>query len=381
MAKYRVVIFDASTMTPLAELPLAGLQFSRVLSGVGSLSGSLSQWHPNATETILGQLRATPDRFLAVYRNEGTTTVCVWAGPLTGTDCTFSDGNINLVGREITWYFGKRVIEEDIEVASMDVYDAYRALFDQMTGKLSTGDDHATLPAGTDINAAIPGFSVMSGSAGASLPASTPTNYVGFRGSGRHLYSDAFDALAADPETGFEWMVDYGTGSTRTDIICEVQLGYPNLGSTFAGELTEKVLMDFSRSCDWEEAATRVHILGQGYTKTLQSAVAATNNVILLEKVDDYGDISNTDMIDARAKDLRRLSKPATRSFTFAYKPCQSLPYGFCELGDTTPFDVKQPNILSITSDIRRVIQIDVSADDASEDVLVTVNDPLTDLE
>lgn len=371
MGRHRVVIFDASAGTPKAELPLNGLQYSRVLSGVGALSGSFSQWHPAATEDILGQLRTDPDRFIAVYRDD----LCVWAGFLSGTDCTFSDGMINLVGREIQWIFGKRVLEEDRDYNGWDFFDIFRDLVTYGTTKTATGTDGMT--AGADIKAAVPGLSVMTGLSGHTFTTALPKT---FYGNAKHYISDCWAAIAADPSNGIEWATDYGTGSTRIAILSKIMLGYPNLGSTFAGEVTEKVLTDFSRHCDWEPAATRVHVLANGYAKTLQSASAVSNGVILTELVDDQGDLTNHDLVDARAKDIRRLSKPATRVFTFGYKPCTSLPYGFVDLGDTVPFEVITPNILSITSNSRRVIQVDVAADDTSENVLVTLNDPLTDL-
>lgn len=379
MARHRVVVFDA-TLTPLAELPLSGLQYSRVLSGAGALTGSLSMRHPACTETNLGQLKTDPDRLFAVYREDGNTVTCEWAGPLTGTDCTFSDGSINVVGREMSWWLGKRVCEEDISLESLDMFAGVRALVTQMTTKTATGTD-GTLAAGTDIGAAIAGFNVTGASAGYTLPANTATNYVGFRGVGRHTYADAFGVLAGDPEHGFEWAMDYRTGSTRVDIITTLLLGYPNLGSTWGGQIAQSVLVDFARFCDWEQGATRVHVFGgDGYIKTLQSSQAATNGVRLTERVDDFGDITNTDFIDGKAKDLRRLGRPAPRTMTFKYKPCPSLPYGFVDLGDTVPQQISDPNILSIESDVRRVVQVDATADDTSEEILVTLNDPLTDL-
>ena len=369
MARYRVVIFDASAGTPKAELPLTGLTFSRVLSGCGSLSGSMSQWHPAATEDNLGQLRTDPDRFLAVYRDD----LCVWAGPLTGTDCTFTGGMVNLVAREMTWYLGKRVLEEDRDYNGWDYFDIIRDLSSYMVGKTGTGTDGVTL--GSDILAAIPGWSVMSGLAGTNFTTSLSTT---FYGSAKHSILDCMQAIAADPSNPVEWFMDYGTGSTRIEILSQLQLGFP-CGSTFAGEITEKVLVDLSRACDWEEAATREHMLGSNYTKTLQSTVAVTNGVILTERVDDAGDLANTDLVDARAKDMLRWAKPASRVFTFTQKPFVSLPYGFAELGDTVPFEVISPNILSVTSNSRRVTQIDTSADDTSENVLYTLNDPLSD--
>lgn len=369
MTDYRVLVHDASTGTPLAELPLSGLSYSRVLSGCGSLSGTMPVWHPLATETFLGQLRGDPDRELTVIRDGAVD----WNGPLTGTSATLSGDTIQVNAREASWYLGKRVLEEDKDYTGDDVFDAVRDLVSSMKNKTATGDDDATL--GSDILADLPRWSVMAGTAGA------PLGSVTFAAAGRHTYQECFDFIAADPTTGFEWKMDYSTSSTRQSPHRTLTMGYPGLGSTLTTQLSERRLSDYGRDLDWERAATRVHVIGSGYTKTLQSNVSVTNGVILLETVDDYSDTSNADFVDSRAKDLRRILRPAVRVPTASFRPSVSLPYDFCDLGDVVPFEITWPDVLTINSDTRRVIEkrTDVG-DDGDEVVTMTYNDVLTDL-
>lgn len=374
---YRVVISKAATREPLAELPLQGLTFDRILSGCGSLSGTLSIWHPAATETILGLTAANPDRELTVWRKgDDGVEVPIWNGPITNIQGTMSGGVYTITAREASWYLQKRVLEEDkVYTTSDDVFDVVRDLVDYMKTKTASGDDDMTL--GDDIVAALPGFSVSAGAAGATL-----AEDVSFAGTARHTISECFEFIAADPETGFDYRMDYSTGSTRQSVHRTLTLGYPGLGTTLTTELTEHILYDFGRESDWDRAGSRVHVVGSGYTKTLQGAGAVANGNLLLEVVDDYSDTSNHGLINHRARDLRRLAQIPVRILTASYVPGSALPFGFCDLGDVVPFEIQSPPGMTITGNTRRVVQIAVRPPegDAPELVDLMFNQPLDEL-
>lgn len=370
MADHTLIVSDASTGANLAELPWSGMQRSRVLSDVGQLTCSLPIGHWAVTETNLGQLRATPDREVTLWRDD----TAVWNGPITGTACSWTDSTFNLVARDALWYLTKRVLEQNKTFTAEDVFDIVRWFVTYMTTKEGTGDDGTTL--GDDIVAAIPRFAVSPSvtDAGATMDAD-------FAGVSRHTIQECFEFVANDPQTGFEWKLGVSSGTTWLSCQRTLVLGYPQLGSTLTRPLTELLLADYGRAGDWEQAATRVHVVGSGYTKTLQSASSVSNGVLLLEAVDDLTDTSDEGFIDARAKDLRRMRRPPVRAFTVSYVPGDVLAYGAVDLGDTVPFDVRTPAILSITADNRRVIQEDIACDvDGSELTTLTFNDPLTDL-
>lgn len=369
MPRVRVLVYKSSTGLPLAELPFDP-SWSLVLSGAGSLSGSLPVWHPLATENILGQHHDDPDRELTVFVDD----LPDFNGPLTGTSCTLSGGSIDINVREVSWYLLKRTLEADKDYTGWDLADAVDDLLTYATTKTATGDDGMTL--GDDIKAAIPRLSWdVSALVGVTLG-----NAV-FTGTAGHTIQEVFDFLAADPETGFEWRVDYRTSSTRTQPHRTLVFGYPGLGTVHTGgELSERVLSDYGRDMDNERAATRQTVMYGAGKVVRQSSVAVTNSVILLEGVDDYTDTNDLDMAIGRAKDLRRVSKPMVRIPSGAIRHGGSLPHDFLALGDVCPFGITWPDILTITADTRRVVQIDKRADDGALDVNWTFNDRLDDL-
>lgn len=366
MPNYRCVVGDSSAGTNLTELPLEGLTFSRQLSGCGQLSGSLDIWHASATETNLGANTNASDREITVFRDD----VPVWNGPITGLDASVSSGAVAVTAREASWHLGKRTLEVNKNYDATDVFDAVRDLYTNMTTKTDGGS----------IIAALPRFAISpaSADAGANISDSSPPT---FYGSARHTILECLEALAADPTVGFEWRMDYKTGSTWQSVQRTLTLGYPNLGSTLTTQLTEAVLSDYGRTCDWEQAATRVHVLYSGGVKTLQSAAAVSDGILLSEVVADLSNVTKGSVATSYAKDLRRLSRPPVRAYTASFTPSvNGLAFDFCDLGDTVPLAISTPNILSI-ADTRRVIEIGVTpGDDGTETVALTFNIRLDDL-
>lgn len=371
MSDYHYLVHDASTGLALAELPLQSPSFSRVLTGCGTLTASLPLRHPLVTKTILGQNRSSPDREVTVFRGDDA----VWNGPLTGTDADVEADTLELTAREVTWYFGKRTIEEDMEWAVEDRLTIVRDVLEYgLFAKQSQGGDGMT--AGDNIIAVLPRW-------GVDLLASGDVIAASFAGSARHTLAEAMEFLAADPETGFDYRVDYFTGSTRQSVARTLMFDPPDPIKGFSlvrtQVLTENVLLAYGHVSDWERAATRVHVLGAGFTKTLQSTSAVTDGVLLSEVVEDYSDAADHDQITARAKDLRRLSRPPVRAYSVSFIPSAALPYGWCDLGDTVTLAIAWPEVQAV-SDTRRVMQIDVTPQDGSEVVELTLNDPLTEL-
>lgn len=368
MARVRVTIHKSSTGLPVAELPFDP-SWSFQLSGAGTLTGEMPVWHPLATEVILGQRHDDPDRELTVWVDGQAD----WNGPLTGTSCTLSGGTISISVREVSWYLLKRTLEEDRDYTGMDLADAIDDLLTYMVSKTSTGDDGMTL--GDDIKADIPRFTWdVTDLAGQTLGSAV------FAGSAGHTLQEILDFLSADPETGFEWFTDYRTSSTRTQPHRTMVFGYPTVGTTLDVELTQSILTDYGRDQDNERAGTRITVMYAGGKVVRQSATAVSNDVILTEVVADLSDTSDEDMALAYAKDLRRISKPMVRVPSASWRDGAPLPHDFANLGDVVPFGITWPDILSITADTRRIVEINKTVSDGVVDVSATFNDRLDDL-
>ena len=99
MVTYDVELVDASTGTNITHLDGFEINsFSRVLSGVGQLTGTMSVWDPKATRANLG-LTSGGDREISIFR-DGTP---VWNGPITGVEANVPDGTISITAREASW--------------------------------------------------------------------------------------------------------------------------------------------------------------------------------------------------------------------------------------------------------------------------------------
>lgn len=356
MADYHNVLVDASTGNNLAELPLTGVSFSRLLTGIGTLSATMPLDHPAAAEVnFLG------DREITVYRDD----IAVWNGPITTIDPDLAGRTLSLTAREPTWYFAKRVLEIDKHY-NADIFHIVRKLIEYITTKTDT-----TLG---DINADLPRLTVSSGLSGY-------TKYLPVVGLARRTVQEALDFMVDDPDSGLEYRTDYRTSSTRTSCHRTLMLGAP-LGSTLTTELTENILYGYGRTLDWEEAATRVHVRGAGLvaTKTNSGEVAA--GTLLLERVFDRGDTSDSDTLNNIAREYRRRTQPPVKTMTATYIPDLALPYGFCDPGDTVPFGITTPDMLSVTANNRRVVEETTTpeSDGTPELVALGMNLPLSDL-
>lgn len=372
VADTTLVSFDASTLTKVGELPWSGMQRSRLLSGAGQLSCALPVGHPQVSEKTLGLLRTSPDRLVAAFREN----TLVWAGFISGSQCRWSDGVFNLVAREFPWILAKRFLEENKDFNGMDVFDIFRWLITYMTTKQGTGTDGMTL--GDDIVAAMSYLTVdpASTDAGATYTfAQSPTVY----GTDRKSMQEIVDLLNADPETGFEYRTSYG--GTWLAPTLTFELGYPTVGATLTRPMTQWIAADYGKTIDGERGGTRFHGMSSEGPVTRQSASMVANGALLLEQVEDMTDVP-ADIALGQVKEMRRLSRsPGPRVPDASYIPDDVVPYGFCDIGDTWPFNITDPDVLSITGDSRRVVQEDVTCDvDGSEIVGLTYNEPTTDL-
>lgn len=367
VADYRYSIHDASTGLMLCEAPFSGVTFSRVLSGVGTFTGTMPLWQPDATVANLGIDPANADREVVVWRDD----VAIWNGPITSVDPDITSDTFTVTAREAVWYYTKRTLEVNKSYDGTDVLDVARDLDSYARTKTD-----ATLGG---IVAALPRWHISSATAGVNYSDTSPPT---FYGSARHTIMECWQAIAADPSTGFEWRLDVMTGSSKQSVSRTVTLGYPSLGSTLGYTLDEGMLLGYGRTTDAERGGTRFHTRYSGGVKTLQSSAAVTAGVLLTEVVADYTRTKKDSTVTAFTKDLRRLARQPVRTVSAVVVPsAHGVPWGFCDLGDTIPFHLSSPSPLALT-DSRRVIQIDYTPDsgEAAEAMALTLNVTLSDL-
>lgn len=367
MAVYRTIVVDASTGKNVADIPMIVNSFSRALSGVGELTGTLPLGYVSATPSVLGGSLGA-DREITVLRDD----VPVWNGPITGLDRSPTAGVATVTAREASWHLSKRVIEDD-QHWNADIFYIIRKMLNIVTTKTATGSDGAT--AGASINAALPRFNVTSGNAGQTMD-------VAISGDARRNVLDVINAMKDAPSVAFDYRMDYSTGSTRANTQRTLTLGSPSLGTTKTEPLVARLLSDgYSVNSDRERAATRVHIVGSGTTVTRQDTGAVTAGEILTEAVFDKSETSDTTALTNFAEEVRRLSIPPVEVYAASYVPSNALPYGWCDLGDKVSLRVDAPALLAV-SDTRRVVQIDVTPPQGGSPELVSLsfNLPLDDL-
>ena len=363
MPNYRYLLVDASSGSNLGDIPLNVSSFSYVLNGCGQLTGTISLDHPMATyQNLLG------DREVTVLRDD----VPVWNGPITLPEAQFSTRTVTITAREPTWYLGKRTLEINKNY-NADLYYIVRNLVTYMTTKTSNGTT-----GGSSINAALPRFSVSPATGN-----SGTTKAVRYYGSARHTIADILNDLVADPTTGLDYRMDYSTGSTRQTCQRTLTIASPSLGTTRTQQITEHLITEYTRQLDRERAATRVHVLGAGYTSTQQNTGSVTNGDILIEAVFDRSDKSNHTFLDNYARNARYVAQPPVVTHQVSFTPGSALPFGFCLVGDKVQIEILiNSNTLLHAAQFARVMQIDVtpSSGDTAENVTLTLATSLDSL-
>lgn len=346
-----VLLVDAATGNPLCEIPLTIESYSFAINGAGGLSGTMSVDHPTATvANFEGGLRE-----ITVIRDD----VPVWNGPVDEVSSSSDSRELSITAREASFYFEKRTVEVDKH---------YNMLPERIINKVWTYV--TTKTDGGSINADVPRFSL-------DWAASAVTQEMILSGAARHTVKQIVDKLQ-ELDATLEYRVDYATGSTRQTCHRTVVLGAP-LGSTLASPLlTESVLRSWTPVTEWGRVATRVHEVGATQTVTKQNTGSIADGVILLEEVFDRSDTSLTSVLNGYGKEDRRKHKPPITTPQVVFTPSQSLPFGFCHVGDTVTVDINDPAPLLCINATRRVTEVQVSPNDPDgEKVSLTLNSPL----
>jgi hypothetical protein len=362
MPRYEVLVVDAMTGTVKAPIPFTfSGPFTQLMGDVGTCSGTFPADNKYATHDVI----ENGLRELTVIRDD----VPIWNGPFKWSVDDVSR-LVQIDAVEASAYFDLRLREVDHSY-NEDRFDWVRDEWTYMTSKLSTAGDGTGSP-GTGINASVPNFAVSSGTSGFTLNSS-------LAGVGFYTFRDILDKLAENPDEGIEWYVDYTTGSTRQTCQRTLKLGAP-LGSVLTRQLFGVALFSYGRSGDPLSSATRVHLRGSGITSTKQNTGSLTDWP-LLEKAVDRGDITDQTILDNAAREIRRQVQPPVKIRQASWIAGTALPWGFCKLGDTVPFQVDDPcELLDITAQDLRIVGLSIQppSDGGEETVTPIFDQPLS---
>lgn len=335
-----------ANICPLPFTPTGPAQ--RLMNGCGQFPGTVPLYHP---ATITENLQGLPGgvRGITAIRDGQV----AWSGPIT----TIGQANLQthpptlpIVAREPSWWLKQRTLETDKHY-NADLYYIVRDLVAYMLGKQSNG----LTSGGTSINAALPGFTVAPASGN-----SGTVRHVAYAGVDRMFIGDILDDLVNDPTTGLDYKMVYGGTfglATRT-----LTVGSPSLGQALSTFINEHVLFDFAKSWDLEKAATRAHVIGNGYTYTAQNTGSVTAGTPLLERVWSRPDISDVTTLQQVAMDGRRKAQPPVTPFSFSWTPMPdsgALPWGWCDLGDTVQMMVDTADSMLLSRGRWRISELD----------------------
>jgi hypothetical protein len=365
-AEYRYLLVDASTGSNIGELPLTVSSYTYQLNGVGQLTATIPRDHPMAQDTFWAlYLSTNSDREITILRDDSP----VWNGPSTILGASLQDRTqMQVAGREASWYMQKRTLEEDKNYLGWDLFDIARDLGAYMVSKVSTAGDGMT--AGSNINAALPRWAVApaSGLSGFILPSANVPSYYG---SSRHLIADIADGLVADPSSGLDYRMEYTDSSSWVRCTRTLTFGAP-LGVTRTQKLTEHILYDFAKTEDRERAANRVHTLSGTAPYVLQNTGSTANGDLLIESVFDESGVTDAATVHAFTRDARRRAQPPVAVYSATFVPDAALPWGWCMVGDIVNLAVEGTTILHSEGTVR-VTAIEVVPPQGGNPELVTL--------
>lgn len=273
MAKYEYVVADLKTRTPLDEVPLTNVRWSKVLNGPGALSANIQYQHPKATRSNF----EPGARALFVRRNG----IVVWGGIIWTVRKEGGSPFLN-IGAEGFWsYFRRRTIRHTLAFAGVDQFTIARDLVSYAQGlPLSSG---AVFPQ--------PGGD-MGIDPGAGLSGRTrDRTYHSYE---RKNLGEAIEQLAA-VQDGFDFAVEV-TEPTENDFELRLQLDHPRRGrrTNFTFEVGANVEL-LAWELDATRAENRVDALGAGEGDGMLIATAQDTNLLamypLLDGVVAYKDV------------------------------------------------------------------------------------------
>jgi hypothetical protein len=307
MAEYRYLFYDLLTNTPITELPLTGVSFTKQLNSAGTLSASLLI--TDASEEALSiPLGTAPNRTaMFVERSDlanGVGRELVWGGMLWSRDYSSTNQSLTINAREFESYLEKlfintaymglgRLPPRVVRFTNIDMFQAVQMLVNITQGQPST-----------DI-----GIRVAGGTSGVLVSPTYSTD------ENKSIYQGITDL--AQGSNGFDFNVDVyydGNGVPQKTM----NLGYPQIGYRYsAADPNAPVLQlpgninDYSYFEDGSMMATDVRTLGGGGADG--QASTTRNGYPTFDLVLNYSDITDSNLLsDIALGRLDAVSYPPT---------------------------------------------------------------------
>lgn len=288
MADYRCISMDLMTGTRIAEIPLSGLTYSKVLNGAGDATGTLFLPPPNSTtnRALASDWNNAVDecrRQLVIERNG----VVVWSGIVWASPYNDDDQTRDVRCAEHWSYFQKRFVD----------YDLYYASTGQMTiAKNLVDKSQEYTPADIGVTTVL---NVASGY----------TDTVRQRTYARSEVLSVADAVEqlATPSNGFEFGLDSAWNPSTGALVKTLNLHYPRRGRSYleTGHVFEigRNVVSFTWPSDGTRTSNKAWAIGSGEgaskiigtsvnTDQIQPLTSGGPGYPLLESRISYSDVS-----------------------------------------------------------------------------------------
>jgi hypothetical protein len=293
MAEYRYLFYDLVTNTPITELPLNGVSFTKQLNSPGTLTANLLI--TDAAENALDVISGTEPNRTALYveRSDLANNVnreLVWGGMIWGREYNSTSQTISIQAREFESYLEKLFIDTRYMGIGSPAPDVARLvnidLFQAVQLLMNVANEIGDVP-----------IAVAGGSAGVTVsPTYSNKDY-------KNIYQGILDL--SQGSNGFDFNVDvYYDGTATPQRV--MNLGYPRIGYVYSStdvnaptlQLPGNIL-DYSYFEDGTLMATTVRTIGGGSARSV--AIAAPPGYPAYELVLNYSDITNVNLLTAIA--------------------------------------------------------------------------------
>jgi hypothetical protein len=375
---YTYLFCDLRTDTLLAELPLADVQYSFELNGIGKLSGTI----PYADETLPldPETASTPGRTAVYVDRDG---VLVWGGIIWTRDRV--KGGKQIQAAEFMSYFQHRYVKKTLSTdTSLLLNPAYvdaggqRLYSDQkfiMWSLLRYAQDQTGGNVNVDLNPlTAPGHGI-----------DRTVSYFGYERT--EIYKAIAELAAAD--NGFDFGVEVGWTSAANNQAPtryrRARAWYPRRGRTAqeSGLVFSKggghgSIIDYDWPEDGTSLVTEMSGLGAGTGEARIVKTAAAGDLIesgwpLLEGVETYDGVIDEAQVQALANaDLDARSRATTQP-TFEVAADSDPEFGSYQVGDEALFVIDpEPQSPAGREGVLRIVSIENTAVNGPERVRLT---------
>ena len=318
-AVWKYYTHASNSGAPLAELALSNVSIEDVLSGTGTLTGSLDLYDPMSSRAYcapwLHEITATRDDVIAFH------------GPIVSRIPRTKEGVIEFAAATPQAYLYKR-FTEGARTYKKEQFQIIRDMITNATAKT---------------NGALYRFAATTNNSGVTVS-------MTMGGSERQRVSDLIENMSKDAAGQFDFRWDYAWFNFAAHTVTRtLTLGYPLLGRDLSTARVVESSTDLVELVDVEDgmrAANRVHVMGAGAGVKRLRAVGVSANSIghgypLLEEAFDHTEVKSQSALQGIANHIVGNIVPNTRHFTSTHTISAEMPFGFVDLGDTVQMNIK----------------------------------------